>query len=265
MKRILLLFLLFDLVALLSAQTTLDSAVNFTVKDVDGTTWHLYDLLNQGNSVVLDFFTVTCGPCATYAPEVSESYRHFGCNAGNTVYLGINWGADNNQVVDFGKQNGVAYPEISGLEGNGNHVVSDYNVLSYPTCILIKPDHHIAAKYIWPPSTVNLDSAIMVHGGEMMNCTSSLNENEIDTKYNCILSLAPIPADTYCRIKLQHPLDGISCMILNSSGQLVKQFEMESDQGSLLTLDTHRLVPGFYMLKLMKNGIILGAKALIIQ
>ena len=80
MKMKILIFLFCFVSGEMLAQTSLDTAVNFTVKDVNGITYHLNDILLQNKIVVLDFFTTTCGPCITYAPLISESYNHFGCN-----------------------------------------------------------------------------------------------------------------------------------------------------------------------------------------
>ncbi len=41
----------------LSAQTTLDTAVNFNAKDPYGVTYTLFDILDAGNYVVIDFFS----------------------------------------------------------------------------------------------------------------------------------------------------------------------------------------------------------------
>ncbi len=41
----------------LFAQTTLDTAINFTVKDVEGHTFNLYDKLDENKIVVIDFFS----------------------------------------------------------------------------------------------------------------------------------------------------------------------------------------------------------------
>lgn len=56
--------LLFAIVGLLitfavNAQTLLDTAVNFTVKDTYGNTLKLYDILDEGKIVVIDFFSTT--------------------------------------------------------------------------------------------------------------------------------------------------------------------------------------------------------------
>ena len=54
-----LIFILFSAftIASVSAQTTLDTAVNFTAKDVYGNTIELFDILDEGQMVVIDFFS----------------------------------------------------------------------------------------------------------------------------------------------------------------------------------------------------------------
>lgn len=39
------------------SQTTLDTALNFTVKDVSGVNWELFEILDEGKIVVIDFFS----------------------------------------------------------------------------------------------------------------------------------------------------------------------------------------------------------------
>ncbi|OQX79557.1 MAG: hypothetical protein B6D61_03350 [Bacteroidetes bacterium 4484_249] len=54
-----LLFILFAAFVFVSAsgQTTLDTAINFSVKDVAGNTIELFDILDEGKIVVIDFFS----------------------------------------------------------------------------------------------------------------------------------------------------------------------------------------------------------------
>ncbi|MEZ5197165.1 MAG: hypothetical protein R2764_12390 [Bacteroidales bacterium] len=53
-------FLLFVLFGVsLQAQTLLDTAQNFTVKDPYGNTLHLFDILDEGKIVVIDFFSTS--------------------------------------------------------------------------------------------------------------------------------------------------------------------------------------------------------------
>lgn len=57
MKKLLLISLLFVASLTMSAQTTLDTAVNFTVKDTYGNNITLFDILDEGKVVVIDFFS----------------------------------------------------------------------------------------------------------------------------------------------------------------------------------------------------------------
>ncbi len=57
MKKILLISIMFIAALSMSAQTTLDTAVNFIVKDTYGNNIELFDILDEGKIVVIDFFS----------------------------------------------------------------------------------------------------------------------------------------------------------------------------------------------------------------
>jgi thiol-disulfide isomerase/thioredoxin len=265
LRKLLILFTFLLVTHYVNAQTSLDTAVNFTVKDVNGVTHRLYEYLEQDKIVVIDFFTITCGPCSTYAPLISESYTHFGCNTSNVIFLGINWGADNAGVIDFGETNGVNYPEISGTEGNGNHVVEDYGVLSYPTVIVIMPDSYIAEKYIWPPTTEHLDSVISAHGGLFSACTTPVSShNEAPVATNKILSLFPVPAISAVTCTTSLTVEG-SVEIRSVTGITLGE-PVSVTPGEYTRIVTSHLVQGYYLLVLRnKNGIVVDCQPLIIQ
>ncbi len=256
---------LFLVSSVLRAQTSLDTAVNFTVKDVNGTTHYLSEYLEQNKIVVIDFFTITCGPCSVYAPLINDSYTHFGCNTSNVIFLGINWGADNAGVIEFGNTNGVSYPEISGTEGNGNHVVADYGILSYPTVVLILPDSYIAEKYIWPPSTEHLDSTILAHGGIMSDCNTPISDFGVKHENkNSFLKVFPVPArdKITCSSSFAEP-GYIEAFSANGSNAISK---LPILPGERLQIRTSELAPGYYYLLLRNNhGTVIDLQPFIIQ
>lgn len=59
MKKIILIVSLFILVVWVQSQTLLDTALNFTAKDVYGNTYVLFDILQENKIVVIDFFSTS--------------------------------------------------------------------------------------------------------------------------------------------------------------------------------------------------------------
>ena len=59
MKKILFLVLGTLFALSIYAQTMLDTAVNFTIKDTHGNLYELFDILDGGQMVVIDFFSTT--------------------------------------------------------------------------------------------------------------------------------------------------------------------------------------------------------------
>jgi len=183
MKRLLL--ILVAIASLLPAkeaisQTTLDTAVNFHVKTIDGLPIWLFDLLEIDNKiVVIDFFSTACGPCQDYAPDFQASYEDFGESSSNVYYMGINWGADNDQVRTFDSIYNLTYPTVSGVQGGGNGVFNDYNILSYPTVIVIVPeDHLIKNQEIVPPVRDSINKAVIAAGGILVGVDENAINNE---------------------------------------------------------------------------------------
>jgi len=151
----------------LFSQTTLDTAVNFHVKTIDGDPIFLFDLLDTENKiVVIDFFSTSCGPCQLYAPEFQASYEDFGENNGNVYFMSINWGSNNEAVRVFDSTYNLTFPSVSGTQGGGNGVFTDYNILSYPTVIVIVPEEHIIVNQeIVPPVHDSINNAVIAAGG----------------------------------------------------------------------------------------------------
>jgi len=59
MKNVFALIISSFLVVQLYSQTSLDTALNFTVTDVSGVDWELFSLLDEGKIVVLEFMSTS--------------------------------------------------------------------------------------------------------------------------------------------------------------------------------------------------------------
>jgi thiol-disulfide isomerase/thioredoxin len=248
-----------------SAQTSLTIATDFSAKDLTGKTHHLYDYLDNNSYVLLDFFTTSCGSCQTYASQVSAAFSDFGCNTGNVIVLGLNWGSNNANVHAFDSVYGAFYPAISGLQGGGNRVVDSFQVASYPTVILIAPDRQIVEQYIWPPSQMQLDSIIQSHGGLMKTCNVDIEENNISGKESPI-TVWPNPAKGVVNIGANTG-DDIEISIMYSNGRLQGKYPWDENSGKreYRIKDIYGLSPGLYIVILKKDGIVIGARKLVVS
>lgn len=245
MKYLFTLFFLISFPVLVKSQVSIDTALDFTAKDVHGTLHHLYEYLDSGNLVVIDFFTTNCGPCQTYASEVSASYEYFGCNYSNVKYLGINWGSDNVAVMEFDELWGANYPSISGLQGGGNAVVDLYLVQSYPTVILIAPDHSILNNHIWPPDQSALNALVLNAGGIPLMCT--VNTNDLLVNQTPLLTAVNTSSGAVSLSLNSQVMPGLSLEIYAADGRLVYENIVENQTIPVA------LKPGIYVAALLQN------------
>jgi peroxiredoxin len=179
MKKIILIGILALMSFSISAQTTLEEAVNFSVKDTEGNTIELFDILDEGKIAVIDFYRTDCGYCNIYAPNFQEAFEAFGCNTSNVFFYTIDQGHTNAEVIAFESQHGLEMQCASGLECNGDEAFELYNILSTPTMIVIKPDREISTQYMWPPETDTIINHVEAAGGIQAPCATS-NDNGLE-------------------------------------------------------------------------------------
>ncbi|MHC1778171.1 MAG: peroxiredoxin family protein [Lentimicrobium sp.] len=252
MRNTLILFFLL-LSGIAHTQVAIDTATDFTVKDIYGNQHHLYGYLDAGSYVVLDFYTTNCGPCQTYASEVSASYDYFGCNGGNVVYMGINWGSDNNAVHIFDSIWGANYPSVSGLQGGGNNVVDAYQVQSYPSVILIAPDRSILNNHIWPPLRDTINSEVLTAGGIPQACTVGLES--AFTPPAMLLQALPSGQGSV-QLKYNQAIQpGMQLQLFASDGRMLLTRNLTGNNPELLLSD---LKPGVYIARMILSGLLVA-------
>lgn len=159
---------------------------DFTVTDVHGNTHNLSAIAASGKWIILDFFFVACGPCQATVPFFSELHQKYGCNEGDIFCISIDNGDSDAEVLSFestySESSGHSpAPAVSGTEGGGDAVVTDFGIGAYPTYCLIAPDMTLKNADIWPVSSIVEFESAMTNTGfspTAMNCSgiSSLDK-----------------------------------------------------------------------------------------
>ena len=175
---ILLAFLLFG-AGLRAQQTNLTEAVDFTVTDCHGQTYNLFEILDRGQAVFIDFFFYSCGQCQVISPYITGSYTQMGCNMHDVFYIEISYIDSDAVCQQWANEYGVEFPTV-GRDGGGNEVFDLYGIIGCPTLVLIMPDRSIPIQglmQLYPMSVQDVVSAMQQNGLQPHDCTGTLTVN----------------------------------------------------------------------------------------
>ena len=179
MKKVLLFVFALALGWGVQAQCPLQQAVDFNTTDCHGTPVHLFDILDGGQYVLIDFFFTTCGPCQQVTPYVAESYYAFGCNKHDVFYMEISDRNNDAQCQAWVENYGIEYPTI-GTSGGGNSICNTYGIGYFPTIILIAPDRSILINDLWPIANAQtIITALENQGVQQHSCDEPTYEETL--------------------------------------------------------------------------------------
>ncbi len=161
----------------MKAQTSLTEAVDFTSVALNGEEIHLFDILDNGQYVLIEFFYSTSSGALTYVNKMIESYQYFGCNEHDVYYMQISRYDNEAAARAWCNEYGIIFPTIhTESEGDtGDQICETYGIPSYPTVILIAPDRQIVLQDIWPVMyTEDIINALTPFGIEEYECNDIL-------------------------------------------------------------------------------------------
>jgi cytochrome oxidase Cu insertion factor (SCO1/SenC/PrrC family) len=257
MKKSIFLFVLSVIMYFGFAQTTLTTAVDFTVTDTKGVSHNLFSYLNAGKYVCIDFFYKDCPYCGTTAPYLQSAFQHFGCNEGDLIVLAISSRDNDATLTTYANANGFAYPMISSATGGGSAVNSTYGISQYPTFILIAPNKNIVERDMWPLANAQaLITYISGHGVQAQACTSNIDENskfEINSYPNPVENVFNVVAPNLNKIQFE---------IIDILGKVVIMETQNSSNGQF-SIDMSNLKSGLYFVRYSSNDEVFGSSKII--
>jgi len=193
------------------------------------------------------------------------SNQDFGCNTGDVIYLGVNYGADNDELNNFIEAHNIQFPCASGLEGSGNVVNEQYEIQSYITCIVVMPDREIVGQFYGPyyPERDTLNKLLLTLGAEMKDCTLGLSENhQID---DVKVFPNPLTQQSVLYVNINKQGD-YNIKILNDIGQIIHDNSYTLLAGdNKIRINFSLLKDGMYVMQIEDKDRNIIRKKLIIQ
>ena len=216
-------------------------ALNFSVVDIHGDTFDLFDKLDGGQFVFIDFFNYTCINCREAIPYIVESYYRYGCNTGDVFYVEINATHGDGLCFQWCEEFGVEFPTIS-VDGGARKFSALYHIDAAPHFIMIAPDHSIVLDggssgfYIYDlQSIIDAFEPLGIH---VKDCNANLEETEKE-----MAVVYPNPTDDFLMLEVG---EASWVRIYNVMGKLVDSFIVDNGQTKLVT---ERYSNGMYFIQ----------------
>ena len=217
-----------------------DIIPDFTGTDINGNEINLYSILDAGQAVFINFFLFGDEYSEVPMSDIVDAYRLYGCNQHDVFFMEISPNGHDSECQAWVERYGVQYPTIS-RDGGGNDIAQSIPVGFYPTLMLIRPDHTIAMRDIYPPTMEYIVDAMAAEGYEQYECEDGVDETERQA-----IILYPNPANDFVTLKGE---DLGTVRIYNALGQKVDEFEATDE----LNINTAGYGNGVYVVKMYEK------------
>lgn len=111
---------------------------------------------HRGEVVVLNFWGTWCPPCREELPHLVELHERIEPRGGVVIGVAVDSGTPE-EVMAFARDYGVEYPIwLSGTQ----KTVSNFQVMGFPTTLIVDRDGVIRRKFLGPQTAEGLMSAV---------------------------------------------------------------------------------------------------------
>jgi peroxiredoxin len=112
-----------------------DRAPDFVLNQLGGSPVQLSKILEQGNTVIINFWASWCEPCVKEMPDLNAVY--LANKAKNVVVLTVNYREDESTAKGFFKNNNLTMPILMDKDGK---VAGGYKVPKFPESYFVSKD-----------------------------------------------------------------------------------------------------------------------------
>jgi len=254
MKKLLFSLVFASLTTLATAQ--FGTAHDFTVSDINGEEFHLYEVLESGKVVVLDVSATWCGPCWSFHEThiLQDLHDAYGPDGTNQIRVVFYEGDENTDDDDL---NGTGSNTLGDWVGDATYTIVNestlqlegdlYYPLGFPTISIIRPDDYEITHDLWNALEISIfEDAI----NESINLGEEEEEEIINT---AAIIISPTLVSNLLKIDLRNTTLGIdNALINNMLGQVVLAHKVEA--GGTFEVNVTNLERGVYFVNLQVNG-----------
>lgn len=218
-------------------------AIDFQMTDIHGKNWHLFQELEKGKTVVLDFFFAHCKPCQKLTPGMVNLYKDYAEDTSKLIVLGISDRDKDTALLRF-ESDFLSNYSSAGIEGGGDTITDLYkgyfSFSGWPTYAVICPDRSLH----W---NLERDSNFLQVRGKIDSCAQTVS---IKDKTALSYVLFPNPVRRYLKIKSPSS-KAKKIKILSSNGAVLMEF---FTLNSFYSLDLIGLANGVYYIQIEEDN-----------